>query len=223
MTTARHFRLAVVDDHPVVRRGIVETLADEAGFDVVAEGASADDAVRIAEDVRPDLMLLDVSMPGGGLEAAVRIHQARPELRFAMLSIREDLATVRSALRAGARGYVSKGIDGIELVACVRRLLDGGNYVSPDLAARLLALEPESASQAGKTDKPASAAKLTDREDQIFRLLGQGLSNQEIGSKLGLTENTVKHYITPLLHKLGVRNRTEAAVLAKGGDLAPLR
>lgn len=209
----RRYRLAVVDDHPIVRRGLVETLADAGDFDIVAEGDSADRAVEIAEELSPDLMLIDISMPGGGLEAAARIHSAWPQLRFAMLSIREDLATVKTALKNGAKGYISKGIEGVELVACVRRLAEGGTYVSPDLAARLLALDA-TAEPAPTTAR--AIPMLTEREDQIFRLLGDGLANKDIATRLGLSENTVKHYMTPLLHKLGVRNRTEAALLARG-------
>ncbi len=213
-------RLSVVDDHPLVRRGVSETFSEEADFEVVAEGATAQEAIRIAEQDRPDLMLLDVSLPGGGIEAAAIIRSVRPELRIAMLSVREDMATVRAALQAGARGYISKGVDGKELVACARKIMAGGNYVSPEVAARLLALDaspdPAAGHRPGTTNRRAN---LTEREDQIFRLIGEGLSNLEIGQRLGLSENTVKHYITPLLHKLGVRNRTEAALLVGGGDV----
>lgn len=216
---SRKIRLAVVDDHPVVRRGVIETFSEEGDFELVGEGGSADDAVRIARQASPDLMLLDVSMPGGGVEAVTAIRAERPDLRIAMLSIREDLATVRAALKAGAKGFISKGIDSNELVVCARKILGGGDYVSPELAARLLSLD----AGAGEVDRtvqraplPPTRAHLTLREEQIFRLLGEGLSNSEIAQRIGLTENTVKHYITPLLHKLGVRNRTEAALLARG-------
>ena len=106
---AKKTRLAVVDDHPIVRRGVVETFNEEADFEVVAEGGSADDAIRIARENRPDLMLLDVTMPGGGIEAVLKLRGAgRSGLRILMLSIREDLATVQAALKAGASGYASK-------------------------------------------------------------------------------------------------------------------
>lgn len=213
----RTFELCVVDDHPIVRRGIVETFAEQPDFIIVAEGASADDAVRAAETQKPDLILLDVTMPGGGVEAAARIRQSCPNVRIAMLSIREDLATVRAALRAGARGFISKGVEGPELVACARKIAAGEEYVSPDLAARLLGIDAASEQGSQAFNEAPSQRSLTPREDQIFRLLGEGLSNADIGQRLGLTENTVKHYLTPLFHKLGVRNRTEAAVLTRGG------
>lgn len=212
-------RVLVVDDHPVVRRGIAATFSEEPDFEVVGEGASADDAVRLAQEKRPDLVLLDVTMPGGGIEAAAAIVKVRPETAILMLSIREDLATVRAALRAGAHGYISKGVAGDDLVVSARRVLAGERYVSPELGARLIADDFPSHAPGGP-DRATLRAALTLRERQIFDLLGEGLSNQEIADRVGLSENTVKHYMTPLLHKLGVRNRTEAALLA--GKRAPL-
>jgi len=211
---AKHIRFAVIDDHPVVRRGLAVTLAEEADFEVVAEGATADDAVKAVREKRPDVVLLDVTMPGGGLAAAREISKLRPDTKVIMLTIREDQDTVRAALKAGARGYITKGVDAFDLIASVRKVLTGESYVSPELAARLFAEEdaagtPRSAATGGST-----IDLLTEREQQILRLVGKGLSNQEIAGKLGLRENTVKHYVTPLLRKLGVRNRTEAALLA---------
>lgn len=209
-------RIVVVDDHPVVCRGVSETFAELKDFEVVGEGASADDAVKLAADVRPDLMLIDVTMPGGGIEATQQIMQQYPAVKIVMLSIREDLATVRSALKAGARGYISKGVDGDDLVASARKVLAGERLVSPELAARLIEDEQRPAAptrQAGVVE--ARGAMLTTREQQIFDLLREGLTNQQIANRIGLSENTVKHYMTPLLHKLGVRNRTEAALLAR--------
>jgi two-component system, NarL family, nitrate/nitrite response regulator NarL len=216
---AQKIKLAVIDDHPVLRRGVCDTFRDEADFEVVAEGGSADDAIAIAQQTPIDLMLLDISMPGGGLEAMHKIRTIRPDLRVAMLSVRDDLATVRAALQAGARGFISKGIDGNELVASARKILTGASYVSPELAARLLVLGSNATAESSRDLATQRSANLTEREDQIFRLLGEGLNNQEISQRLGLSENTVKHYITPLLHKLGVRNRTEAALVANGGDI----
>lgn len=214
----RKTKLAVIDDHPMVRRGIAETFAVEPDFTVMAQGGSAEDAVRIAEEMRPDLMLLDVTMPGGGIAAAAAIRKTHPDARIAMLSIKEDLATVREALRAGARGYISKGVEGNELVDCARKIMAGELFVSPALAARLLTLDTSEDHGEAARGSPAKphASNLTQREDQIFRLLGDGLSNSEIGQRLGLSENTVKHYLTPLFYKLGARNRTEAALLARG-------
>lgn len=213
-------RVVVVDDHPVVRRGISATFAEESDFEVVGEGACADDAIALAKDKRADLILLDVTMPGGGIEAAAAISQMRPDAAIIMLSIREDLTTVRAALRAGAHGYISKGVAGDDLIASARRVMAGERYVSPELAARLIS--EGSQPQDTAAGHVALRAALTQRERQVFDLLGEGLSNQEIATRVGLSENTVKHYMTPLLHKLGVRNRTEAALLAQRRDTQKL-
>lgn len=221
---ARKRRLIVVDDHPLVRRGVRDTINEEKDLEVVAEGATADDAVRLAGEVKPDLILLDVTMPGDGVKAAERICLSWPDVKIAMLTVRDDIGTVGAALRAGAKGYISKGTAGPDFIETLRRILRGENYVDPDLAARLLAegrsVEPSSA-------RPnAAGVPLTDREEQIFALIGRGLNNTEIADALGLSENTVKHYVTPLLTKLGVRNRVEAALLARergGAGRSPRR
>ena len=135
---AKKMKVAVIDDHAVVRRGVSETFAEQADFEVVAEGASAQDAVRIAREKAPGLFVLDVTMPGGGVEAVAQIMKVCPKAAILMLSIREDLATIRAALQAGAGGYISKGVDSDDLVAAARKVVAGERYVSADLAARLL-------------------------------------------------------------------------------------
>lgn len=207
-------RVVVVDDHPVVRRGICATFNEVADFEVVGQGGSATEAVALAKEKRPDLIVIDVTMPGGGVEAAAAIAKDRPETAILMLSIREELSVVRAALRAGANGYVSKGVSSSDLIASARRVLAGERYVSPELAASLIA-NVRIQDDANDTALPELRAALTHREREVFELLGQGLSNQEIAERMGLAENTVKHYMTPLLQKLGVRNRTEAALLAR--------
>ncbi len=130
-------RLAIVDDHPLVRRGMVETLEDEPDFEVVAQGVSADDAVRIAAQEKPHLMFLDVNMPGGGVVAAARIRTLAPRVIIAMFSFRQDLAIVRACLAAGVNGYIVKGIPGSELIALSRKLLAGEQWLDPELVRRL--------------------------------------------------------------------------------------
>jgi two-component system nitrate/nitrite response regulator NarL len=208
-SSARTIRIAIVDDHPLLRRGVSETLSEEADLELVGLGESAQDAVRLAGEKRPDLILLDIALPGGGIEAARAIVESYPDIKVVMLTVREDRATVRAALKAGARGYLIKGVDGPELVSTLRKIHSGQSYVTPALAAQLLS----------ETSTPAPAVSLppvlTKREQQIVALLSDGLSNQEIAEKLGLTENTVKHYMTPILQKLGARNRTEVAIIAR--------
>jgi DNA-binding NarL/FixJ family response regulator len=199
----------------MVRRGVSETLSEEADIELVGMGGSADDAIRLARDERPDVILLDIALPGGGIEAAKEIAKSYPDIKVVMLTVREDRATVKAALRAGARGYLVKGVDGPELVDTVRKINSGENYVTPALAAQLLS-ELDGTVAADTSIGPTQA--LTERERQIVALLGDGLSNQEIAAHLGLAENTIKHYITPILQKLGVRNRTEAALIVRTGS-----
>ena len=208
---SKRYKVAVVDDHPIFRRGVAETFDEAEDFEVIAEGASAKDATAIARDKRADVYLLDVSMPGDGIQATRDILRLRPESIIVLLTIREELAVVQAGLAAGARGYILKGIDGNDLLAAVRKATAGQGYVTPELAAKLLMDLNHRAAPAAVQDHSI----LTDREKQIVALLQAGHSNREIAEKLGLRENTIKHYMTPLLQKLGVRNRTEAALLAR--------
>ncbi|MEQ1956512.1 response regulator transcription factor [Mesorhizobium sp. CN2-181] len=203
----------VVDDHPLYRRGVVKTLAGEGRFDVVAEGASAAEAVRLAGELKPDVMLLDISMPGNGVEAARQIAAAQPGINIAMLTVSEADDDIMSALQAGAKGYILKGVGADELIGILAGIARGESYVSPGLAARLLVSLKTRPAAAPPADSPLAA--LTAREEQILKLVAQGLSNKEVGRKLDLQEKTVKHYMTNILQKLNARNRVEAAVLAK--------
>lgn len=211
---AKKIKIAIVDDHPVVRRGIRETLAETSEFDVCAEGGSAKDAISIARLSNPDLMLLDVNMPGNGIEALREIGRHSPDCKVLMLTIHEDQQTVRAAMQAGAWGYVAKGIDGEELLDTLRKVQSGSKYIDPALAAQLLSAPSEAhASEAALQRETLQF--LSEREQQILSLLSEGLNNEEIARQLDLRENTIKHYMTPLFKKLGVRNRTEAALLAR--------
>lgn len=208
-------RIAVVDDHPMLREGVIQTLARQPDFEVVGESDTGEGAVRLAEAQLPDVMLLDVSLPGGGLAAARAISTSCPVVKIAMLTVAEDEETVSAALAAGARGYILKGISGPDLVGTVRSIHAGEDYVSPSLAARLLA---EMASPAGeRSPMPASSvlATLHPREEQILALVAQGMSNRAIGERLGLSEKTIKHYMTNILQKLRVKSRVEAALFAQ--------
>jgi len=203
--------VAVVDDHPLFREGVAHSLRMQSGVSVVAEGATAADALAIAADL-PDVMLLDVSMPGGGIAALQAIAAAYPVVKVVMLTVSEDEEDVTAALRAGARGYVLKGVAARELVGIVRAVAAGEVYVTPALATSLL-VELTSPS----TRLPTSPLdELTDRERQIVELVAGGDSNKEIASQLSLSEKTVKHHMTNILQKLQVRNRVEAALIARG-------
>ena len=204
-------RIAVVDDHPMLREGVVRTLLDEGDIEVIGEGATADQAIELAQKFLPDIMLLDMNMLGSGLMAIGRISELCPAVKLIVLTVQEDHDTVTQALKLGARAYALKGVGASELVDIVRAVNDGGSYVSPSLAAKLLANFSRRARSAG-SDQDAIET-LTAREEQILDLLGKGLRNKEIARQLDLKEKTVKHYVTNILQKLQLRNRVEAAVL----------
>jgi two-component system, NarL family, nitrate/nitrite response regulator NarL len=203
-------RVAVIDDHPLFREGVAHTIQRSGILQVIAEGATAEDAIRIAKAELPDIVLLDVSMPGGGVEAARAISNACPVVKIIMLTVSESEEHVHEAMEAGVRGYVLKGTSGLELVNTLRAVARGEYYVTPRLAARILALSR----RPQKTPVPEGAfPDLTKREEQILDRVARGLTNKEIAKALQISEKTVKHYMTNIMQKLQVRNRVEAALV----------
>ena len=208
MTT---IRVLVADDHPLYREGVARSLADDPELEVVGQAQDAEGAADLAGRLRPDVVLLDISMPGGGISALLRMAALPSPPRVAMLTVSEDDDDVMQSLKAGAAGYVLKGVGSRELVRLVKDIAAGQSYVSPALAARIL-----NAMRARGTPAPESPlAELSRREEDILRLVAQGKSNKEVGRELELQEKTVKHYMTSILQKLQVRNRVEAAILAR--------
>lgn len=205
-----NIHIVVADDHPLLRGGVVLSLQEHEGFTVVSQAGTADEAVAAVEVHMPDVVLLDVSMPGSGLAAAATIARRFPAVAIVMLTVSEADDDLLAALRAGARGYVLKGVAAQELVDVLQGVVQGGSYVSPALAARVLA-----AMQAqGARDLPEVEA-LVSREQEILRLVATGQSNKEIARALDLQEKTIKHHMTNILQKLQVRNRVEAALKAR--------
>jgi len=198
----------VVDDHPLFRKGVVATLAAELTFDIVAEGATGAEAVGIAARLMPDILLLDISLPGCGLAAARQIHAATPIVKVVMLTASESEEHVMAALEAGARGYMLKGIGSTDLVRTIKDIIFGETYVTPSLAARLL----RHARQPAPLPRSAGDVHLTGREEQILDQVANGSTNKEIANRLKISEKTVKHYMTNIMEKLHVRNRVEAAL-----------
>jgi two-component system, NarL family, nitrate/nitrite response regulator NarL len=205
-------RVAVVDDHPLYRDGVVFALESEPDIEVVGQGETALEAFQIAHDHTPDVLLLDMNMPGGGINAVAKIAQRCPSTKTLMLTVVDDEDEVRGALRKGARGYLLKGTSSSELVNAVRLVNKGQNYVSPGFAAQLIM--SRGAEENTPSETPKQFPELSDREEQILMLILQGLSNRLIGGELGLTEKTVKGYLTSVMEKLQVRNRVEAAMIA---------
>lgn len=209
-------RVAVVDDHPLFREGVTRSLSEIEGFAIVAEGSTGEDAVRIAGTLRPDVLLMDISMPSGGLDAIPAVLKAAPSQKIVMLTVSETSEDVTRALDRGAMGYVLKGVGARTLADAIRTVAAGEGYVAPTLSARLISARTQTAA----LDKPALVASLTPREIQVLELVAVGMSNKHVAIELDLQEKTIKHHMTQILTKLGVTNRTEAAMAlrdARGG------
>lgn len=200
-------RVAVIDDHPLFREGVSRSLSEIDGFQIVAEGSTKDDAIRVAETLHPDVLLMDISMPGGGLNAILPILTTVPSQKIVMLTVSESSDDVTAALNCGAKGYVLKGVGSRALAEIIRSVAAGESYVAPALSARLLSSR---SSPAPKT--PSALEALTARELQVLQLVASGLSNKHVARQLDLHEKTVKHHMTQIMAKLGVANRTEAAI-----------
>ncbi len=206
-------RLVLADDHPIYRDGLVRSLADAGDIEVVGVARDGEEAAVIVAREKPDVVLLDVSMPkGGGIGALTRIMQMAVPPRVAMLTASEADEDLMQAIKLGALGYILKGVGAEELADLVRELAAGRSYVSPGLAGRLLIAMRRPQAPAAS---PNPLADLSKREEGILKLVAQGKSNREVGEALDLQEKTVKHYMTSILQKLQVRNRVEAAMLAR--------
>ena len=212
---SEQIRILIADDHPLFREGVALSLSNEPGFTVVGQAGSGEEAFSLVGDLLPDVLLLDVTMPGdGGIVTAGKVATAWPVVRIMMLTVSEDQDTLMAALKAGARGYVLKGVTARDLANAVRVVAGGDIYISPALAGGILF-----ELTANKQDNDPLTT-LTDRERDILGLVAEGLTNREIGDHLHLAEKTIKHYMTNVLQKLHVRSRVEAALLAQKHGLA---
>lgn len=201
-------RVLVADDHPLFLEGLVSALASRPEIELVGQARNGDQALHLARELLPDIVLLDITMPGkDGLTAAAEIARACPAANIVMLTVSEHDDDLMAAFRAGARGYVLKGVSAQELVKIVRSVAGGDVYVSPQFASRLL-FEMSN-------PRPDPLSELTEREHQILQLVAEGLTNREIGGRLHLAEKTIKHYMTNVLQKLQVQSRVQAALLAQ--------
>ncbi len=206
-------RVLVVDDHALFRRGVIQTFDQEPDMTVVGEADTAASAIERAGELLPDVVLLDVKLPDkSGLSVAGTLQRECPYSKIVILTAYEDEDAVLRAMKEGAHGYVLKGVSADELVQVVRSIYRGETYVTPSMAGRLLGeLTAPSADRSARD----LIGELTNRERNILDLVAEGKTNKEIGADLFLSEKTVKHYMTNVLQKLQVRNRVEAALLAK--------
>ena len=205
--------IVIADDHTLFREGLAGIIGANEDFEVVGQAGTMQEAVQLARDLLPDIILVDIDMPGGGLEAARIVAEDCPVTRIVILTSSEEDDHLIRALKIGARAYILKGVAARELIRILRAVSAGESYVPPMLAASLLLEMREAQSQQQQPSSPLD--ELTPREREILEGLAAGLSNKEIGEKLFLSEKTVKHYMTNILQKLQVRNRVEAALLAQ--------
>ncbi|HEY1012796.1 MAG TPA: response regulator transcription factor [Herpetosiphonaceae bacterium] len=206
-------RILVVDDHPVVRHGLMAMLGWEEDIEPVAQAADGLEAVRLILEHQPDVVLLDLRMPGlSGVDVMRQVRPKLPQVRFLVLTTYDTDEYIGPALAAGAQGYLLKDIPPDELVRAVRSVARGGAALEPTIAARLL----------GKMSEPAPEDELSARELEVLRLLVAGASNKAIAARLSLSEHTVKSHASNIFGKLNVRTRAEAVAVALQRGLVPL-
>jgi DNA-binding NarL/FixJ family response regulator len=211
---ANPIRVMVVDDHALFRRGLEMVLAHEQDIEVVGEAADGAEAVAMAVDMAPDIVLMDVRMPRrGGIDATSAIKEAVPTAKIVMLTISDEEADLYDAIKAGAMGYLLKEISIDEVASAIRAVYNGQSLISPSMASKLLT---EFASMIKKADDRPQlpTPRLTDREMEVLRLVAKGMNNRDIAKQLFISENTVKNHIRNILEKLQLHSRMEAVVYA---------
>ncbi|SCF78417.1 response regulator transcription factor [Streptomyces sp. Ncost-T10-10d] len=207
-------RVFLLDDHEVVRRGVQDLLDAEPDIEVVGDAGTADHALARGPALRPDVAILDVRLPDGdGITVCRELRSRMPELACLMLTSFDDDEALLDAIMAGAAGYVLKEIKGSDLVTAVRTLASGRSTLDPSTTARLMTSLREEESGTGSEEDDA-LSELSPREKDVLALIGEGLTNSQIGKRLYLSEKTVKNHISRLLAKLGVERRIQAAVIA---------
>ena len=215
MSTA--IRILVADDHPIVRDGLVAILSTQADFDVVGEAATGLETVQQSDALKPDVILLDLEMPElDGVEAIRRMRDTNPDIRVIVFTAFDTDERILAAVRAGARGYLLKGVPREEVFQAIRVVHAGDSLLQPIVASKLL----RQVSQ--EHDTAAMLEALTPRELDVLRLLARGLENKEIAIELVISERTVKFHVSSILSKLGAGNRTEAVAIAAQQGLVKL-
>ena len=208
-------RVLLVDDQPLFREGVHTLLSLQPDLEVVGEAGNGEEALRLAARLRPDVILMDLQMPVlDGVEATRRLRLTQPDCRVIALTTFDDDEYVFEGLRAGAIGYLLKDTPSVKLLEAIRAAARGESFLQPSIAAKVVAEFSRLADQAPPRPQPL-AEPLSERENDILRLVVTGASNKEIAAVLVITEGTVKNHLTNILAKLGVRDRTQAALKAK--------
>ena len=211
MAAEHAHRLVVIEDHPIFREGLIRCLDAEPDLRVVGEWTTADVDLDALAAGAPDLVLMDVELPGGsGIDLTARVRAAIPELKVVMLTAFADADLLFAAMQAGAVGYLLKHTAPRDLVATLRRVLQGDHVLTPDMAARFL----REFNTRPTPRRPTALAQLSTREEEVLKLLATGETNRQIARRLFVSEETVKSHVAAILRKLAVPDRTRAAVLA---------
>jgi DNA-binding NarL/FixJ family response regulator len=208
-------RVLVADDHALFRFGLKAMLRSTESFEVVGEAATGEEVVTLAGELKPDIILMDIQMPGiNGIEATRRIVRSDPGIGIVVVTMFEQDDSVFAAMRAGARGYVLKGADADEVVKVVRAVAEGEAHFGPDIARRLMGYFSD--------PKPATTVafpELTAREGEVLDLIARGMSNQEIAKQLYVSQKTVRNHVSNVFLKLQVADRAQAIVRAREAGL----
>ncbi len=210
-------RVMIADDHALFRRGLEMVLQGEPGLDLVGQASDGAEAVHVASEVVPDVVLMDIRMPKiTGIEAARQMKEVAPSAKIIMLTISDEEEDLFEAIRAGASGYLLKDIPLDELADSVRAVHGGQSLINPSMAGKLLT-EFATLARRDAEDEPAKhapAPKLTDREMEVLRLVARGMNNRDIAKELFISENTVKNHVRNILEKLQIHSRMEAVMIA---------
>jgi DNA-binding NarL/FixJ family response regulator len=213
-TETERLRVLVCDDHALFRRGLQMVLEQEPDLELVGEASDGVEAVEKAQELMPDVVLMDVRMPRrSGIEAAGDIKDMLPHVKILMLTISDEEADLYEAIKAGASGYLLKEIPIDEVAEAIRSVWAGQSRISPSMASKLLT-EFAAMSKASSEKPQVPAPRLTDREMEVLKLVAQGLNNRDIAKRLFISENTVKNHIRNILEKLHLHSRMEAVVYA---------
>jgi two-component system NarL family response regulator len=209
MSQPSHIRVLVVDDHPVVRQGLIGILEEASDIVIVGQGRNGHEAIAVFQQQQPDVTLMDLRMPEmEGVPAITVICNEFPNARIIVLTTYDTDEEIYQGLRAGAKGYLLKDSEPEELLTAIRTVNRGQQYIPPNVAAKLV--------------QRMTGPELSNREIEVLQLIGQGMSNQEISTALNISESTVKTHVNRILSKLDVKDRTQAAILALKRGIANL-